>query len=276
MSKELRKTSVKLAFAITVGALISPAAQASSIIGGSTLLNSASLSQLEGYLGEGQLDVTNIFTKHAASETQSASTSYDFHTAADGQGRTFSLLHVSGTEQALDGSKTQFSKVIGGYNPQSWSSINGYNLVFVPTQRSAFLFNLSDSTLFKENTILDPNSFDAGAFQTYNVASNGPIFGGGFDLYTDSTLTFGYTSSYSYSNNLPFTGLNPLLLGLAGNSINSNFGGNGFNIDDLEVFTIAHSPEVSSVPLPAALPLMSSALGLFGLGAARRKNKSLA
>lgn len=270
MSKELTKTSVKLAVAITVGALISPAAQASSIIGGSTLLNSASLSQLEGYLGEGQLDVTNIFTK------QAGSTASDFHAAADGQGRTFSLLHVSGTEQASDGSITQFSKVIGGYNPQSWASISGYNLVSDPTQRTAFLFNLSDSTLFKENTILDPNSFDAGAFQTYNVASNGPIFGGGFDLYTDSTLTFGYTSSYSYSNNLPFTGLNPLLLGLAGNSINSNFGGNGFNIDDLEVFTIANSPEVSSVPLPAALPLMSSALGLFGLGAARRKNKSLA
>ena len=35
MSKELTKTSVKLAVAITVGTLISPAAQASSIIGGS-------------------------------------------------------------------------------------------------------------------------------------------------------------------------------------------------------------------------------------------------
>ena len=91
----------------------------------------------------------------------------------------------------------------------------------------------------------------------------------------DPTLTYRDTSSYGYTNNFPYT-CKPLLLGLAGTSLNSYFGYNNFNIDDLKMFTIANSPEVSSVPLPAALPLMSSALGLFGLGAARRKNKSLA
>ena len=34
------------------------------------------------------------------------------------------------------------------------------------------------------------------------------------------------------------------------------------------------NPPPNAVPIPAALPLMSSALGLFGLGAMRRRNKS--
>ena len=270
MRNELSKTSVKLAFAITVGALISPAAQASSIIGGSTLLNSASLSQLEGYLGEGQLDITNIFTK------QAGSTAADFHTAADGKGRTFSVLHVSGTEEFQDGSTTQFSNVIGGYNPQSWNSSNSYNFVSDPAQRTAFLFNLTDSTFFKENTALDPTNGDTGSQQTYNSGFYGPTFGGGHDLHANFLLNGGYSYAYSYTNNADVPGFS-LLLGLGGNPTFSNTGFfQGFNIDDLEVFTIANSPEVSSVPLPAALPLMSSALALFGFGAARRKNKSLA
>ena len=269
MNNELNKTSVKIAFAITVGALISPAAQASSIIGGSTLLDAASLTQLEGYLGEGQLDITNIFTK------QAGSTSVDFHAAADGQGRTFSVLRATGTEQAPDGSTTRFSEVIGGYNPQSWNSSTAYNNVFDTTQRSAFLFNLTNNTLFRENTALDPNYGDTGSIQTYNYSGLGPTFGYG-DLITDSTLINGGTNTFSYSNNLPFTGDTSLLLGLAGISVTTDgFGSGPFLIGDLEVFTIADSP-VSSVPLPAALPLMSSAIGLFGIGAARRRNKLLA
>ena len=277
MNKELIKTSVKLTAAISLGALISPAAQATSIIGGSTLLDSASLSQLEGYLGESQLDVTNIFTKRAGSETQAASTTYDFHEAADGQGRTFSVLRASGIATALDGSTTQFSKVIGGYNPLSWDVNGFYNFTFDPALRTAFLFSLSDNTLFRQNTAIVPNNGDTGVYQTLSHFSYGPTFGGGYDLLTENNLTSGYANGYSYTNNLPYTSNNyTLLLGLGDAQINLNNGTNNFNIDDLEVFTIAGSPSISSVPLPAALPLMSSAIGLFGFGAAKRKNKSLA
>ena len=233
------------------------------------MLDGASLSQLEGYLGEGQLDITNIFTK------QAGSTATDFHAAADGQGRTFSVLHVSGTEQFQDGSTTQFSKVIGGYNPQSWNSTNSYNFVSDPAQRTAFLFNLTDSTFFKENTALDPTNGDTGTKQTYNSGLYGPTFGGGHDLHANFLLNNGYSYAYSYTNNASVPGFS-LLLSLGSNQTLSRYFFQGFNIDDLEVFTIANSPKVSSVPLPASLPLMSSALALFGFGAAKRKNKSLA
>ena len=149
MNKKLIKTTVKIAFAITVGALISTAAQASSIIGGSTLIDSASLTQLEGWLGEGQLDLTNIFTK------QTGSTSLDFHAAADGKGRTFSVMQVSGTYASKDGTLTDFSSVVGGYNPQSWNSLGNYNLVPDTALRTAFIFNLTDNTLFRENLLTD-------------------------------------------------------------------------------------------------------------------------
>lgn len=92
-------------------------------------------------------------------------------------------------------------------------------------------------------------------------------------MYTDHSLNSGGTKTFSYTNDTPYRvylGDN-LLLGLAG----SNYSYYSFNIGDLEVFTIAPSEEeVSSVPLPAALPLMSSALGLFGLGALHRRNKA--
>lgn len=263
MNKELTMASVNIALAITVGALLSPSAQASTIIGGSTLLNSASLTQLEGWLGEGQLDLTNIFTK------QKGSASTDFHAAADGKGRTFSLMQVSGTKTLTDGTTINFSNVVGGYNPQSWNSktvnsVGSYNLVPNPSQRTAFIFNITDNALFREDHGPD-NHGDNGSYQTFNDPSYGPTFGNGYDLFSNHSLTFGFTRTIAYTNDMP-----PDKFGLL-------FGSDiplGFIIGDLEVFTISPSEEVSSVPLPAALPLMSSALGLFGLGAMRRRNKS--
>jgi len=40
------------------------------------------------------------------------------------------------------------------------------------------------------------------------------------------------------------------------------------------VSPLLYTPNLSPVPVPAALPLMASALGLFGIAAKRRKQKA--
>jgi hypothetical protein len=86
------------------------AAEATPVIGGSGFLTDAYASQLEGWLGEGPIQLTNIFTKKAGDRAQA------FHAAADGQGRTFTVIEV------FYGAGNSQHSVIGGYNPQSWSS----------------------------------------------------------------------------------------------------------------------------------------------------------
>ena len=65
------------------GAGAAPAAMAQS------LLDSARQDQLAGWLGEGPLSLTAIYTKAPGD------TSRDFHLAADGKGRTFSVMEAS-------------------------------------------------------------------------------------------------------------------------------------------------------------------------------------
>lgn len=52
---------------------------------------------------------------------------------------------------------------------------------------SAFIAHQSGHTLFHKNQ-----------WQKYNAAGYGPTFGGGHDIYIDSTLAAGYVSAYSY------------------------------------------------------------------------------
>ena len=131
------------------------------------------LDQLQDWLGGGAFTLHNIYTK------ASGDTSTDFHAAVDGAGPTFSLMKVT------DGTIT---RVIGGYNPQSWSSIGGYNSSSVPGLYTAFIFNLTDTQIWRQTA----------THQTYNNSSYGPTFGGGHDIYVNSTLSRGYSYSTSY------------------------------------------------------------------------------
>lgn len=214
-------------------------ASAATIVGGSDLLSAADATQLESWLGEGPLTLTNIFDKATGDD------SYTFHAAADGMGRTFSVMEVVVDDY-------DHPVLIGGYNPQSWSSINDYNLTPLDVDRTAFVFNLTQGVKFDQRK--DADSTNYGLYQTVNHEGSGPTFGGGFDLYVGPSLSLGSSLLYSYGRD------NDLTRDLAGWP---NGGGHPWNVMQIEVFTI------SAVPEPETWALMLGGLGMLGIATRR-------
>lgn len=234
-----------LAFAAALA--LNTTASAGVVLGGSTLLNGEGLAQLENWLGTGEKTFTNIFTKTEGDTAQS------FHSAADSKGASFTLMTVS-----TDGGLTW--KTIGGYNPLSWSSQNDYNFSDNFSDRTAFIFNLTDQVKSAQR------SDDQGQYQTYNYSAYGPTFGGGSDVHVNYSLDKGYSFGYSYGNaGGGYYGTT--------NIVTQNSDVSIFAIDSLEVFTLSEFTGAAqqNVPEPASLALVGFALAGVVVTRSRKK-----
>lgn len=254
---------IKVVIALT-GLLCAIQSQAALINGGSSMLTSTTADQLETWLGEGPIDLTNIFTKNVADPSKDDST--DWHSAVDGAGRTFSIWEVT----TSDGNGGFDDFIFGGYNPQSWDSSGSYHITSDDADRTAFIFNLTtgiklDQCRTTSDITCGYDTFDYGTSQTFNYLNYGPTFGAGHDLRVDADLSGGYNYATSY-------GLSGGDVGHGHTSLLDNNNGSIYwvSVGALESFTIAASvPPGGDVPIPATVPLI--ALGLAGLGWTRRK-----
>lgn len=230
------------AFVIGMAGLM-PAAYAGTISGGTALLTPASHSQLEGWLGE-QVNLTNVFT------LQPGMDSLDFHAAADGIGRTFSLMLVgNGIDQWL----------VGGYNPQSWESGNVWHETPNDADRVAFIFNITNGTVFRQvpATYILPSQ---GQKQTWNSAGVGPAFGEGGDLWVTGDLAHAYSWLATYGD--------PAMQGL------SMIDGQipeplpaMMTVLAMEIFTL------SPVPEPSSAAMLAAGILVVGLALSRRRSR---
>jgi len=231
---------VAVAATVTLVAMVGSTALAGTIVGVSDLLTDADVTQLETWLGEGTLTLTNVY------DWQSGDAASKFHTAADGKGRTFSVYKVN------VGGSTEY---IGGYNPQSWHSLNSANEVSDPTDRTAFIFNLTDGEKYAHDT----SSAASDKVETFNYDTYFPTFGAGNDLcYKTSGSVHSYASTLSYGDGTNVFG------GVYGVMAY-------FTVLDLEVFTIQPA---AIVPLPSAAWAGLVLLGTIGIMRRIRRRSS--
>lgn len=208
-----------------------------------SLLSAADQSQLASWLGEGQISLTNIYTKAAGD------TSANFHAAVDGKGRTFAVM------QASNGAGQTW--LVGGYDPQSWSTTGAFNITTNQSDRTGFLFNLT--TGMKHLQTPKTYALDTlGSFQTYNHIDYGPTFGAGNDLYVAKDLTHGLSLMYSYIDESGTNFYTSLLDG-------SPYAGPNVTFGAIQVFSIAAVPE----PAPAAMLL--AGFGMLALVRRRQR-----
>lgn len=214
---------------------LSASARAGVIVGGSQLLGAADLGMLESWLGQGNLTLTNIYSRDPGD------VGVDFHAAADNRGATFAVMSARGGDGRW--------KTIGGYNPQSWDSGGGTHYTADPQDWDAFLFNLSDAVLWRQS----------GPVQTYNRDFDGPTFGApplGPDLGVTADLSQVFSlGGWSYG------GLDQRERSLVDGTLNAP----NMPLAALEVFSIS----VAAIPEPPPALLLLAGLPALLLWVAR-------
>jgi hypothetical protein len=215
------------------------------IVGGSSLLDDSRAAQLGRWLGAGAIELGKLYTR------QPGDTAADFHEAADNQGATFTLLEVTNPAGRSD--------LVGGYDPQSWSSTEAWHETPRDWQRTAFLFNMSTPAVYRQilSTYVLPSQ---GQRQTFNDLNLGPEFGSGPDLFVDAGLTGALSWQLSYGN--------PADEGVS--IIDLTRGGENVRIDALEVFAVTPVPEPGiAAMLLVGVAVLLARLRVRGHGRAR-------
>jgi hypothetical protein len=230
-------TALALLLGVTGGA-----ARAGDIIGGSKLLDDGRQAQLERWLGQGEFNLNNVYT------LRPGDTSADFHQGADGKGATFTLLEVTNTAGQ--------TFLVGGYNPQGWSSTDGWHETERDFQRTAFLFNFTTPAVYRQvlSGYVLPSQ---GLRQTFNDILFGPVFGSGPDLLVNDDLSAALSWQLSYGD--------PANEGAS--IIDGSLGGQAVHVDAMEIFAIAPVPE------PAAAAMWLAGVGLLGAWGSWRRRK---
>jgi len=218
------------------------AAQAGDVIGGSKLLDDGRQAQLERWLGQGEFNLNNVYT------LRPGDTSVNFHQGADGKGATFTLIEVTNTAGQ--------TFLVGGYNPQGWSSTDGWHDTERDFQRTAFLFNFTTPAVYRQvlTSYVLPSQ---GERQTFNDILFGPVFGSGPDLLVNDSLTAALSWQLSYGN--------PANEGVS--IIDGSLGGQAVHLNAMEIFAIAPVPE------PASAAMLLAGMGVIGAYGRWRQRK---
>lgn len=236
MNKILARGGAAAILVAAVGMAASPAVAQTE----TRLLDPGLQGQLERWLGAGPLYLENIYTRQPGDD------SLDFHAAADGRGSNFTLMRVA--NDAGD------SWIVGGYNPRSWSSTDGWHVSEFDWQRTGFLFNYTDPAVYRQ-LLLDNVLPSQGSRQTYNWPDHGPTFGAGPDLFVDNGLTTSISWQLSYGD--------PAFEGRS--IIDGTFGGQFRRVEALETYAI------SLVPEPPVHALLAGGLGVICWAVRRRQ-----
>lgn len=234
----------KMRISIVAGALALAAvgpvrADPGTIIGGSTLLDASSQAQIERWLGEGPVTLRKLYAK------EPGGSSAEFHAAADGRGPTIVVMELTNAAGA--------AFTVGGYDPQSWSSTDGWHVTATDAERVGFLFNLTVPAVYRQV----PTDYvlpSQGARQTFNGIDYGPTFGTGHDLYVNRTLDVAFSWRVTYGDPA----------GEGRSIVDGSLGGQIVRVDALEVFALSPVPEA-----PAGAMLSAGVL-IVGLLARRR------
>jgi hypothetical protein len=206
----------------------------------SVLLDDAGATQLESWLGQGDLDWDSIWYGTTGATPQ------QWHGGVDGVRDTVSIMKV------IDA--TGVVSLIGGYTDTAWDAAGTYSYSI-----SAFIFNLSTNA--RQNVI---PSRAGNAIVT--LPDYFPTFGGGHNLTAGYYQAIGAGSVGTHSAG--YTNLSQTFYEGRENIL----GGSGttqFQLLELETLTFAPA---NDVPEPSTLAIF--ALGMIGLASRRFKKQS--
>jgi len=203
------------------------------------LLDPILYGQLERWLGAGPLYLDNLYTRQPGDDA------LDFHAAVDGRGSSFTLMRIANDRGD--------NWLVGGYNPQSWSSTDGWHVTARDVERTGFIFNYTDPAVYRQ-VPTDHILPSQGSRQTYNSPDHGPTFGAGPDLFVDDRLSTAISWQLTYGD--------PDFEGRS--IIDGTYGGQFRRIDALEIVAI------SPVPEPPAYAMLLGALAVLGWSARAR------